>query len=162
MLIRWQESRGFKAGLLISLISLSIYTSWFIIHSWRSDWQLAHHKTSPVALLKSQPDDQVAQVNALPLRHLFGQAIHSVGNMPLTNLQLHLTGIVHGYAESKAYIAIASQPGKIYRTGDRLSDGAKIYAITDDTVVLQNDGRLEKITLARHPLEFKTNSKVEL
>jgi hypothetical protein len=56
---------------------------------------------------------------------------------------------------SKAYISISGQPGKIYQIGDNLPYGVKVYDITPDTVILENDGHLEKLPLPREKLLFK-------
>lgn len=144
--------------LLISLLCL--LTLGKMVKEWQHDFKIAHPQKAIALVTKNKVNpDQEAIINEILTTHLFGRSVPMVGNMPLTNLQLHLTGIVQSANESKAYIAIANQPGKIYHTGEQLAYGAKIYAITNDTVVLQNDDRLEKLTLAREKLEFKLPQK---
>ena len=56
---------------------------------------------------------------------------------------------------SKAYISIDGQPSKIYQVGESLPSGVKVYDITPNEVVLENDGNLEKLPLPREQLKFK-------
>ena len=95
-------------------------------------------------------------ITRLPERHLFGRPL-STGTVPVTNLQLQITGIVLNEKNSKlskAYISSAGQLSKIYRIGDTLPSGVKLYEITADTVIFENDGRLEKLSLTRLGLHF--------
>lgn len=127
------------------------------ISAWHADWMLInttpHHSTiaSPHA---------AALVAAIPSQHLFGKAMGSTNNLPITNLQLHVTGITKVEHEtidnpSRASISMAGQPSKLYEVGDEIAAGVKVYQIDQDAVVLQNDGELEKLPLPRAPLEFK-------
>lgn len=149
-----------RARLWLFMLTTTLLTFTLVktVLGWQSDWLLTHHKTAPIIAKNMAANEITGLIDAIPHAHLFGQTITAVGNMPLSNLQLHLTGIVHGAQGSKAYIAIASHAGKIYRTGDQLPYGAKIFAITGDTVILQNEGHLEKLTLPREKLEFKTKN----
>lgn len=95
--------------------------------------------------------------------HLFGNAPPVLKQMPISRSQLQLTGIVKSLTgNSKAYIAIAGQPSKIYKIGELLTEQMKIYDITADTVILQNAGQLEKLLLAREALIFKTRAEEQL
>jgi hypothetical protein len=105
-------------------------------------------------------------INSLPEKHLFGQAFSRTDGMPISNLQLRVTGIVKvntetGKEVSKAYISISNQPAKIFEVGDTLPYGVKVYSITPDAVVLENDGHLEKLPLPREKLQFKPLSTEE-
>ncbi len=91
-------------------------------------------------------------------KHLFGMS--ATGDMPITNLELRVTGIAReadAQSEnvSRAYISIAGGVSKIYQVGDSLPDGVKIYDITSDTVILENSGKLEKLPMPRQKLQFK-------
>ena len=103
-------------------------------------------------------------IASIPDEHLFGKAFSKSGDVPITNLQLRVTGIVKVQDEengsySKAYISISGQPSKIYQVGDSLPYGVKVYAISHDTVILENGGRLEKLPLPREKLVFKPQHK---
>ena len=71
-----------------------------------------------------------------------------------------ITGIVKSMDDgkgkaSKVYISLAGKPSKIYQLGDTLPYGVRIYQITADTIIFDNDGRLEKLSLTRDKLVFK-------
>lgn len=144
---------------LITLVTMA-----YFLWQWRSDWQLTHHEISTATFtqLTANTDQSKKLIAAIANRHLFGQAV--VGDVPLTNLQLHVTGIVKSmleHSKSKAYISIAGQPSKIFQIGDNLPYGVKIYDITAQAVIVENNGHLEKILLPREKLQFKTRQEEE-
>jgi hypothetical protein len=129
------------------------------IRGWYHDWTLIHQAT---ASTESMPaDDDISHLIAsLPSTHIFGQNFTKNGAIPVSSLELRVTGIVKINQDtqnsvSKAYLSISGQPSKIYQPGDSLPDGVKVYDITADTVILENDGRLEKLPLPRNKLQFK-------
>lgn len=145
---------------LVGTIALSIvFTLGFAITQWKADWQLAHQSMVGNMTIVSQ-DKSSQLIASLPEQHLFGQVLSKMGDVPITNLQLRVTGIVKVNSEqhgnvSKAYISIASQPSKIYQVGDSLPYGVKVYAIAPHAVILENNGQLEKLLLPRENLIFK-------
>lgn len=145
----------------VAVFALFLLALLYSIFQWQQDWRLAHKELandSP-AIVLNEPNDFIAK---LPEAHLFGQAVNKVGEVPTSTLQLLVTGIVKSDADaeqSKAYISIAGQPSKIYRTGDDLPYGVKVYSILKDAVIVENNGRLEKILLPREPLHFKSRVK---
>lgn len=141
-------------ALFASISLLTIATLGYEMWQWRSDWQLAHQSLNHNITSKNTADINQLIMD-IPNQHLFGKAL-TQGAVPVTNLQMQVTGIVKNNDDaSKVYISISGQPSKIYRTGDTLPYGVKIYKITADTVIFENDGRLEKLSLAREKLEFK-------
>jgi hypothetical protein len=143
------------AGVLLLLVVTTFFSS---LWQWHSDWVLIH-QPAPAAQTV-QADQTTAMIRSLPDAHLFGQAFSNTNGMPITNLQLRVTGIVKtntdsGNNVSKAYISISGQPAKIYEVGDSLPYGVKVYSISDEAVILENDGHLEKLPLPREQLEFK-------
>ena len=147
-----------------ALFALLCFTFFYALWQWRADWHLTHGETHPT-LLTTTGDTAATLIAAIPNEHLFGKSF-SGGNVPITNLQLRVTGIVkqnteqnHGY--SKAYISMSGQPSKIYQAGDNLAYGVKVYDITPDTVILENDGHLEKLPLPREKLQFKMRTSEE-
>ena len=139
------------AGLTLTLI--------FCLHQWYLDWRLARQtETSGYVSTNNSSAEMIASI---PEGHLFGQNLS--GDAPVTNLQLHVTGIVKtnstdGSSPSKAYISIDDKPRKIFQPGDVLPYGVKIYDITEDTVILDHDGQLEKLPLPRERLTFKPHT----
>jgi type II secretory pathway component PulC len=141
----------FVSSILVTIITFSV-AAW----QWRSDWQLVHQSNREATTVKMNDDTNQMILN-IPEQHLFGKSLPQ-GSVPVTNLQMQITGIVLSSKTSnasKVYISIAGQPSKIYHTGDTLPYGVKVYKITPDTVIFDNDGRLEKLSLAREKLEFK-------
>ncbi len=152
-------------ALCMSIVVLVSFTFFYSAWQWRSDWILAHQTTSAVPTI-AKTDDTAETIAAIPDDHLFGKLLSKTGEVPITNLQLRVTGIVKVDAEqsglfSKAYISISGQPSKIYQAGDSLPYGVKVYDITPDTVILENDGRLEKLPLPRERLKFKPKHREE-
>jgi type II secretory pathway component PulC len=96
----------------------------------------------------------------IPNQHIFGiKALASTSNyIPITSLQLHLSGIMKvGNSQlSKAIISEAGKRGQIYGVGDKLPSGISINAVDQTGVVLENDGHLEKLPLARSTLSFQS------
>lgn len=133
--------------------TLALITFIFATWQWRSDWILAHHEINTPVVVKADNTNEL--LASIPASHIFGKALDQ---MPVTNLQMRVTGIVKTSDQSqpsKAYISIEGQPGKIYQEGDDLPNGVKINSISADSVILDIDGRLEKLPLPREKLEFK-------
>jgi type II secretory pathway component PulC len=158
----WKQQGALIAS--ASLASLMLLTLIVGLWQWHDDWQLVHQKM-PVASSTIQDDAIANMIKTLPKAHLFGENLVD-GNMPITSLQLRVTGIVKSTTDnsrevSKAYISMSGQPAKIYQVGDSLPYGVKVYEITDNAVILENDSHLEKLPLPREPLVFKARDKEE-
>lgn len=139
-----------------SLCAMSLFN---VIKGWRADWQLVHQPV-PVQLAEIDNHENERVVETIPSMHLFGQAI-AKGKVPVTNLQLKVTGIVQvenkHYGVSKAYISVAGQPSQVYQLGESLPYGVKVYSINKNMVILENNGHLEKLLLPREEPTFKPN-----
>lgn len=125
--------------------------------TWYSDNKLTKTQAIVTDLPHSvQGPDLIQQI---PAWHLFGNAAKPTDTsiLPITSLQLRLIGIVHAVPENKSSVMIseANQVGKVYLVGDMLPVGVKVDAITEDGVILENAGRLEKLPLQRQPLSFQ-------
>lgn len=149
---------------LVLLAGLTVLTLGYSVWQWQSDWRLAHQEIAAPAASGGH-DQTGAMIAEIPNEHLFGQGMTRLGEAPVTNLQLRVTGIVkmeNDSHASKAYISFASGPSKIYQAGDSLPYGVKVYAITEDAVILENDGRIEKLPLPREQLRFKKNEPMDM
>lgn len=148
----------------LALVGLICVTLLITFNQWRHDWQLAH-STPPT--VNTQSGLTVAQLIAdLPSDHIFGKSFADGGDMPISSLQLKVTGIMEfkdtdGNDASKAMISMADEPSKLYQKGDELPYGVKVYSITRDAVILENDGHLEKLPLPRETLQFKPRASEE-
>lgn len=161
MMIPSLNKQYYLLGSCIGLAFISGFTFFYSLWQWSSDWELAYRKPSYVAPLLKENSIDIATV--LPRTHVFGQAITS-GTVPITNLQLRITGIVlmdnnEYHTDSKAYISMGEQMSKAYRIGDTIADRVKIYDITPDAVILENDKQIEKLPLPREKLTFKPRSR---
>ncbi len=144
-------------GTCILLVALIALTLSYSCQQWYDDWSFI--KQTPAAPSLALINEDIEMINAIPDRHLFGNTLDN-NNVPITHLQLQVTGIVkvddnQPGVISKAYISTSGQPSKIYQVGERLPSGVKVYEITPDAVILENDGRIEKLPLPREKLQFK-------
>jgi hypothetical protein len=141
--------------MVLSMISLNLST-------WRADWSLTHKTPeAPVVIAKTASNNIL---KTLPNGHLFGNADNPLGHMPISSLQFRVIGIakVSDQPEhSKAYISVAGNSGKIFRIGDLLPYGVRVYDITNDTVILENNGQLEKLPIPRDSLVFKSKTNIQ-
>ena len=150
-------------GLCIALATIIGITILYSLWQWHKDWKLAHTElVNPPKVT----EHKILQSSAQNMNHLFGKSPSKLGDMPITNLQLSVTGIVkvntsHSKSISKAYISISGEPSKIYKVGDQLPYGVKVYEITHHAVILENNGQFERLPLLRKPLQFKAKPSEE-
>ena len=146
-------------GITLFLALTFCLTCFYAGQQWHHDWRLTHPTLSaPPPLIKT--DETSKLIAALPNDHLFGSSFTNTGETPITALQLRVTGIVKITTEgqplsSKAYLSISGKPSNVFQVGDSIGYGVTIYAITQDTVILENHGHLEKLPLPRETLHFK-------
>jgi len=141
-----------RAGLASCILMglLLLITLGQTLTQWGGDWELAHKTAAVTANNVNNPNaDLIAK---LPEQHLFGIQNREITGLPVTSLQMHVTGIMklqqkQGNATSQAIISISGQPDKVYRVGDMLPNGVKIDSITKDAVILKNNGHLERLPL---------------
>jgi type II secretory pathway component PulC len=151
-------------GICAFLATLAFFTLIYTLWQWRDDWITAHQEIVTAPNLTT--DRTAKMIASIPDEHLFGKSLTKTGEVPITDLELTITGIVKVNKEengvfSKVYISMSGQPSKIYQVGDSLPYGVKIYDITDDTVILENGGKLEKLPMKREPLQFKPQETAE-
>lgn len=144
---------------IISLICALILLGFLIIYvpfKCYSDFLLA---TSPVIkppLTVSARQPPLTQ--EIANKHLFGDAMVAHTPLPITSLNLKLIGIIYSEPLALSHVIISelNQVGKIYKLHDRLGRGATIAEIQPDGVILENEGREEKLPLPRSLLTFHT------
>jgi len=154
----WGRRTGLTAAMTMSILALVIFVH--TLFTFYSDIRLtqSHTRHSENSL---QGNNQLAYlITQLPEWHLFGKygVVEQSAILPVTSLQIRLIGVIKSTPEkfSRVIISEENQPGKIYSTGDTLpATGVRIYAITEEGVVLNNSGRLEKLPLPRPPLIFQ-------
>jgi type II secretory pathway component PulC len=141
---------------------LLIYTLVSMLFAWHADFVISQGQTAISSHAEDVASAETTLIAGLPAAHLFGmQADEDTDFLPITSLQLHLTGIIKDTEDnvSKVIISEAGQPGKIYSVGDALTTGIKIYSISEDGIVLEHGGRLEKLPLVRAKLQFQDKPK---
>jgi type II secretory pathway component PulC len=156
------SERSRHAGMVafVAVALLLVYALGATLFSWYSDL-----KSVPVTQKEERSASMMSSegqlINDLPKQHLFGQAAGEDAFLPITSLQLRLTGILKDVNDkrSKVIIAEGGQPGKVYVVGDTLLSGIVINAINEDGIVLEHSGRLEKLPLTREALAFKDGPK---
>jgi type II secretion system protein C len=112
-----------------------------------------HLQQSQQAIPKKPLSSPITQlpVSAIPSWHLFGTADSNTVTTT-TNLPLTLVGVMIR-SETKASIAIiaeSQQDEKSYHVNDHLPGGAMLYKILPDAVIIQRNGKLERLPLAQN------------
>lgn len=100
--------------------------------------------------------------------HLFGQPAapaatqtqNSHAQAPETSLNLTLRGVFSSARQEEAFaiIAVASQPDRPFRIGDKISGAAVLHEVLADRIVLEHAGRYETLRLPRDRLATLTPS----
>jgi len=102
--------------------------------------------TAPVA-------DAAAELRQLLSANLFGQADLAGGqhlsqaNIPLTSLNLVLTGVMVGGTNNFAFISINGSNETAFGLGDEILAGATLHAVYPDRALLRRGGALESLEL---------------
>ena len=99
----------------------------------------------PVATISFNPQTLLAA-------HLFGQApVSQVGqsleNIPLSSLNLVLTGVVAAGGASYALISVDGQPQEPFAVGQEIISGATLQAVYPDRAILSRSGVSESLML---------------
>jgi len=155
---RWAK----RSAILINGL-LAVFLVWSLIQSvsaWRADWKLVNvnHSAKPSVVSLNEDSATIALTDL----GLFGQSESTnPSTLPITSLQLNLMGTTKATPRqfSRAIIAEADEPGKIYHEGDTLSSGVIIHEILKDGVIFDNGGHLETLPLTRLVLEFGDKPK---
>lgn len=101
---------------------------------------------APVATVSFDPQ-------ALLAAHLFGQApvaanAQSINDIPISSLNLVLTGVVAAGGESYALISVNGQPQEPFAVGQEIpTTGAILQAVYPDRVILTRNGVSESLML---------------
>jgi general secretion pathway protein C len=103
----------------------------------------------------SKPAEQPTDLSKLTNSHLFGEAraeaapVVEAVDAPDTSLSLSLSGILAGGPKGQAIIAANRGQEKTYHVGDSVdnADGATLYSVEPDRVLLNRNGKLETLRL---------------
>jgi type II secretory pathway component PulC len=149
------SERSRYAG-LFALILAGILLCWALVSTvttWYGDLQTPKLPTAAAQVASNAEAQLITQI---PSQHIFGQASND-DFLPLTSLQMRLTGILKDANDGKSKVIVAEgeEPGKVYGVGDSVVSGIIINAINDDGIVLERNGHLEKLPLTRPQLSFQ-------
>jgi general secretion pathway protein C len=91
-------------------------------------------------------------VEPLLAAHLFGQASQELtggrlDNLPLSSLNLVLTGVIAAAGGGYALISVNGQPQEPFAIGQSVTAGAVLHAVYPDRVIIQRNGALESLLL---------------
>ncbi|SHE55140.1 Type IV pilus biogenesis [Microbulbifer donghaiensis] len=102
----------------------------------------------------SAPRDQ--RIASLPNTPFFGRAPVKtekqpevdLTNIPITQLNLVLSGVLDNSSKDKASALVAEKgkPAQRLYVGDTLPGGAELYSVAVDHIILRRNGRMEKLT----------------
>ncbi len=152
------SERGRYVGMGALALSglLVFYALVNMLSAWHADYKITHQPIAAATAANALATG--SQIDVIPEQHIFGSAATEDADfLPVTSAQLHLTGIIKdaNSQTSRIIISEAGQTGKVYAVGDEVISGIKINAINDDGVVLEHNGRFEKLPLVRTRLNFK-------
>jgi general secretion pathway protein C len=134
----------------INVVALLLLTYSLAQWSWRLlEPAPAQTDARPVAPIV----DSAAELRQLLSANLFGQADVTTGQgmspssiLP-TSLNLVLTGVMAGGANSFAFISINGANESSFGLGDEILSGATLHAVYADRVILRRGGVLESLAL---------------
>lgn len=145
---RFSGSRWTPVGINVVVMLLLTYS----LAQW--SWRLMEpapvlneqRPTAPIA-------DSATELRQLLSANLFGQADLATGenlssaSIPLTSLNLVLTGVMVGGANNFAFISINGSNETAFGIGEEILAGATLHAVYPDRVVLRRGGALESLVL---------------
>lgn len=117
-------------------------------------WLIAKPPLPPLVVAQSTP---VAAQNTFSLQpllaaHLFGQVSQELtggrlDNLPISSLNLVLTGVIASASGGYALISVNGQPQEPFAVGQTVTGGAELQAVYPDRVVIRRNGVLESLLL---------------
>lgn len=133
---------------------------WIILNLIETSAIIFYRAPLPQVSSSTTVNNEHAQLLAqLPSWHLFGQTPLTPANeqnVPLSSLNLTVNGIFYqkDNKKSQAIITDANGNSKLYKVGDIVPGGVTLYDILPNSVIVESNGQLEKITLSGRELQF--------
>jgi general secretion pathway protein C len=133
-----------NGGMLLLLAASLAHWTWLLVKP-----------PLPALILAPAPPRPAAPafpVEPLLAAHLFGQASQELSgrrldNLPLSSLNLVLTGVIAAPNGGYALISVNGQEQEPFVTGQTVTAGAVLHAVYPDRVVIQRNGTLESLLL---------------
>lgn len=150
-----QQGRWLAKVVFALLVLASLWQCWEI-------WRIAHkhaHLRQQVLILPT-PKQLQQHIDDPGHWQLFDEFIPDTLQqkaIPESRANIRLLGIMLAkpLAKSQAIIDIGGGREKIYRKGEKLPDGSKVYRILPDGMLIMRKGRLESLSLPDDALEFE-------
>jgi general secretion pathway protein C len=117
-------------------------------------WLVIKPPLPPLVLTPPTPAPQLNTFSLQPLlaAHLFGQVSQDLtggrlDNLPISSLNLVLTGVIASASGGHALISVNGQPQEPFGVGQTITGNAVLQAVYPDRVVIQRNGALESLML---------------
>ena len=117
-------------------------------------WLMVKPPLAPLVLAPPIPAPQQNTFSLQPLlaAHLFGQVSQELRggrleNLPISSLNLVLTGVIASASGGYALISVNGQPQEPFGVGQTVTGDAVLQAVYPDRVVIQRNGVLESLML---------------
>jgi general secretion pathway protein C len=117
-------------------------------------WLVVKPPLPPLVLAPPTPSSQQNTFSLQPLlaAHLFGQVSQELtggrlDNLPISSLNLVLTGVIASASGGYALISVNGQTQEPFGVGQTVTDNAVLQAVYPDRVVIQRNGVLESLML---------------
>ncbi|HYA37363.1 MAG TPA: type II secretion system protein N [Candidatus Methylomirabilis sp.] len=117
-------------------------------------WLMIKPSLPPLTIAAPLPAPAANTFSPEPLlaAHLFGQASQELtggrlDNLPLSSLNLVLTGVIAAASGGYALISVNGQSEEPFVIGQTITAGAVLQAVYPDRVVIQRNGALESLML---------------
>ncbi len=152
-----EKPRIAMMALLLSS-SVLVMTTIAAINAWQNDAKLTH--TPSLSTTLSDREKLLASAKTIVNSHLFGISKTAVltDELPITSLPLTLVGVMQSVPANQSSAVIATDrndPGKLYRIDDMLPGEARLISITQNGIVLETQGHLERLPLRRPSVSFQ-------
>ncbi len=137
---------------------LVLWAAWMIYSSVNLYFDVsAPPPASKETITVNAPRQNLSQ--ALQQVHVFGAVATS--DIPSADFGMKLQAVFINPppANSRALIVLTGQAAQSFAVGDTLPNGARVYQILPDSVVLMQNGKLVKLTFALQGLDFNSMSK---
>ncbi|WP_346839986.1 type II secretion system protein N [Microbulbifer sp. SAOS-129_SWC] len=156
---RFAQGETRKAMSRSTAASIAVVSGWLLVNLLAYGGALWPQSGSESLLVERNASTgaNVARVQSLPNTPFFGRApVKSdndvpeldVANIPITQLNLVLSGVLDNSSKSKASALVAEKgkPAERVYVGDKLPGGAELYRVAVDHIVLRRNGKMEKLT----------------
>lgn len=117
-------------------------------------WLMVKPPLPPLVVAPPPPAPATSTFSLQPLlaAHLFGQVSQELtggrlDNLPLSSLNLVLTGVIASASGGYALISVNAQPQEPFAVGQTITANAVLQAVYPDRVVIRRNGTLESLML---------------